>query len=358
MIKQTEVKNPAECKPALVKLGAILKHAQHSDKLFQQVISGQEIVLKQYQPLFTMEAIGDMDADQFKSFLLFENNRHWIGLHRQGGRMCSDMKKLRGALKTILDENQGMSERWDAIAGKVSGLGRATISAILMVAYPHRYGVWNNTSEAALQELRLWPNFAHGTSLGRKYEVVNALLNRLASALGTDLWTLDALFWRVMRPAAEGGTVGIAEGDGMPTESDENKFGLEKHLHDFLFDNWGCTTLGKEWNLYAEDGDPQSAYEFPTGVGEIDLLARHKNGHRWLVIELKRGQTNDDTVGQVLRYIAWIRKNLASSKDKVEGLIIARSVGDSLRYAVSEVPQVSVMEYKVDFRLIPAKFVD
>jgi RecB family endonuclease NucS len=100
-----------------------------------------------------------------------------------------------------------------------------------------------------------------------------------------------------------------------------------------------------------EDNDPETAYEYPTDVGDIDLLAKHRTQPRWLVVELKRGQTSDDTVGQILRYIGWIRKHLAKPKESVEGLIIARSVDDNLRYAASEVPHVKLMEYQVSFHL-------
>jgi len=75
-------------------------------------------------------------------------------------------------------------------------------------------------------------------------------------------------------------------------------------------------------------------------VGNIDLLAEHRKVPRWLVVELKRGQTNDDTMGQVLRYMGWVTKEPASPKESVEGLIVARSVDDKLRYAVSVVPSV------------------
>lgn len=357
MSEQTKIKTLAECKSALVKLEQILKNASQGDKGFQHIVEGREIVHKQYQPVFSVSRIDEMHAAQFKSFLLFENNRHWAGLHRSGGRMCSNMKKLRAALKILIDEKQEIGERWDAVTGMVGGLGRATMSAILMVAYPHNYGVWNNTSEAALKELGVWPSFGHGASLGHRYATINTLLNQLAKELGIDLWTLDALFWRVKQPASIAGNTSGGSVD-LTAAAGEQKFGLEKHLHDFLFDNWAQTALGKEWDLYSEDGDPESAYQFPTDVGQIDLLTKHKKSLRWLVIELKRGQSNDDTVGQVLRYMGWVRKNLAKPKDKVEGLIIARGSDDRLRYAVSEVPQVKVMEYRVDFRLVPAKSVD
>ena len=290
------------------------------------------------------------EAEQFKSFLLFENNRHWYGLHRQGGRICSNMSQLRSALALLLDEQKSITTRWDSVTGMVLGMDRAVMSAILMVAHPDRYGVWNNTSEGALKTLRLWPDFSYGTSFGQKYATVNSLLIQLAADLQIDLWTLDALFWRLKMRDSNGEPPPGPIADGIRAD-DQQGFGLERHLHDFLFENWDKTELGREWELYAENRDPERAYEYPTGVGNIDLLAKHRRASRWLVVELKRGQTSDDTVGQVLRYMGWVTKELASLKESVEGLIIARSVDDKLRYAVSVVPCVKLLEYKVSFHL-------
>lgn len=80
---------------------------------------------------------------------------------------------------------------------------------------------------------------------------------------------------------------------------DSAAFALEKYLQEFLIENWAQTALGGEWELLEdEDGDLVGSYYKAGVVGEIDLLAKHKTGQRWLVIELKRRQTSDATVGQ------------------------------------------------------------
>lgn len=69
--------------------------------------------------------------------------------------------------------------------------------------------------------------------------------------------------------------------------------------------------------------------------------------------ELKRGRTSDRAVGQVLRYMGWVRSNLIDPVDDVEGLIIVGLKEDpNLKYAISEIPKVRFMMYKVDFQLI------
>jgi len=74
-------------------------------------------------------------------------------------------------------------------------MGKAVASAILLVMQPDRYGPWNNPSESALRSLGLWPAFSSGESLGSQYAKVNEVLCQLSQELGTDLWTLDALFY-------------------------------------------------------------------------------------------------------------------------------------------------------------------
>lgn len=110
---------------------------------------------------------------------------------------------------------------------------------------------------------------------------------------------------------------------------------------------------GKQWDLVEEGGDIKGyGYERPTDVGRIDLLAIHKKEPRWMVIELKRGQTSDSTVGQVLRYMGWIKRNLAEPGQEVEGLIIALNDTEKLRYAREMTSNIRFMSYNVEFNLI------
>lgn len=60
--------------------------------------------------------------------------------------------------------------------------------------------------------------------------------------------------------------------------------------------------------------------QFPTDDSNIHLLMRDKNRH-YVVVELKKGKTEDDVVGQTLRYMGWVRENLSKTK-LVRGIII------------------------------------
>lgn len=84
---------------------------------------------------------------------------------------------------------------------------------------------------------------------------------------------------------------------------DPSVFALEKHLEDFLLENWQATDLAKTYNIYEEDGDIVGK-QYPTDAGPIDILAVSKDKSELLVIELKKGRASDGVVGQILRYMA------------------------------------------------------
>jgi hypothetical protein len=308
---------------AITKLRGVLAAAS-KNKQIKAVIDAKDEVLAQYQPVFALEHIPALTEDEFRSFLLFKNNRHWTGLARKGISLCGDMPLLRQGLSILVDDNQPIKQRFDKLIPKgkppfMDKLGRALLTAILHVAHPDKYGVYNGTSEAGMKSVGVLPAFERGSAFSDRYVKINARLLDLAAELDIDLWTLDALWWGIDEPVVEEG-----EGEGHGEDDVSQAFGLERHLQNFMYDNWGRIPLGQQWDLYEQDGEIVG-YEYNTNeIGKIDLLAKHKTKPRWLVIELKRGQTSDETVGQVLRYMGWVEENLAEDGDSVHGLIIAR----------------------------------
>jgi hypothetical protein len=344
---------------ALSRLGEILATFE-SSPLWREIVVPRDAVFARFQPIFLPSHLKQLSAEEFRPLLYFEQNHHWTGLHRQVNRICGDMNLLRQSLATLVDEGRPIAERFDHVADTITGMGKAIITAILTIAFPSKYGVWNRVSEGALLQLSLLPEFPRGSTLGERYETINRILLKLADGLKIDLWTLDALFWRVSqgevlpRPLASMAAPSVTS-TGPLIEASTGpliRFGLERHLHDFLFDNWAQTTLGKDWSIFTEPGDPEAGYEYTCAVGRIDLLARHKTAKKWLVVELKRDDTTDSVVGQVLRYVGWVERHLAAPDDEVLGLIIARDVDAQLQYAIAPVPKLRAMTYKVEFQLL------
>lgn len=159
----------------------------------REIIASRDEVLGRFSPVFQPSAVVDLDEGVFKDFLSIEHNKHWTGLGRQP-QLYADMSRLRQMLGVLVDEARPIRERVDTVI-EAPGMGVAKLSAILLVAYPEKYGVWNGTSEKALTSLGLWPTFPRGATIGERYAEVNQVLLDLARKLEIDLWTLDALWW-------------------------------------------------------------------------------------------------------------------------------------------------------------------
>lgn len=136
-----------------------------------------------------------------------------------------------------------------------------------------------------------------------------------------------------------------------PTVEDPYAFALEKHLEYFLVQNWAQTDLGKEYDIYAEDGDIVGQ-QYPTDTGPLDILAISKDNKRLLVVELKKGRASDVVVGQVLRYMGWVQEVLAENGQTVLGVIIALEDDLRSRRALAMVPNVTFFRYEISFKLV------
>ncbi len=134
---------------------------------------------------------------------------------------------------------------------------------------------------------------------------------------------------------------------------DPATFVLEKHLEDFLVQNWAQTELGKTFAIFEEDGE-KVGQQYQTDTGPIDLLAVSKDKKELLVVDLKKGRASDAGVGQLLRYMGYLREVLATEHQTVKGVIVAQEDDLRLRRAVSVVPNVNFYRYAVSFKLFKA----
>lgn len=97
-------------------------------------------------------------------------------------------------------------------------------------------------------------------------------------------------------------------------------------------------------------------------VGVIDILCIDQNKD-FVVIEIKKFKESDKVVGQIQRYMGWVKKNLAMDK-KVRGIIIIQNQEDDyesdkqvkyLRYAIAANPNISLKFYKMSISLLNDK---
>ena len=235
---------------------------------------------------------------------------------------------------------------------KVKKLGRAVVTAILLIVFPDKYGVMNNTSVSGAQKLDIFPKFNGNESFGERYAAFNQVILTISQRLGVDLWTLDMLWWEVLQPDDKAELKDEEENLEISTEiTPASRFGLERYLQEFIRDNWDSIVDFQDWYLHEEDGDIVG-YEYDTReIGRIDLLAHHKKQNTWMVVELKRNQTSDETIGQTLRYMGWVSQNLARSGDEVKGMIICHQSDSRIKYALNFTKNVDLLLYEVEFRL-------
>lgn len=143
-------------------------------------------------------------------------------------------------------------------------------------------------------------------------------------------------------------STGITSND--PTIEDPSVFALEKHLEDFLEHNWKHTELGQKYDIYEIDGE-RVGRQYMSDTGPIDILAISKDKKELLVVELKRGRVSDTVVGQIQRYMGYVKDELAELGQTVHGVIIGFEDDVKIHRALSVTQNIEFYTYKIQFNL-------
>ncbi len=104
---------------------------------------------------------------------------------------------------------------------------------------------------------------------------------------------------------------------------------LEKGLEEAIKPN--LSQLGLK---FASEGIRQQ-FSMGVGVGRSDLICEDANGNL-VILELKRGRSSDEVVGQVLRYMGHVRANVAKDGQDVFGCILTGDYDEHLKLAAKE----------------------
>ena len=126
-------------------------------------------------------------------------------------------------------------------------------------------------------------------------------------------------------------------------------FYMEQQLEDFIIENWDELEFGQKYNLIYDEEGTLKSQQYLTDIGRIDILAKDKITNTYVVIELKRNQTSDDTVGQITRYMGWVESKL--DDENVKGIIVAGKYDEKLYYAQKRLKDIEVFLYEVNFKL-------
>ena len=134
------------------------------------------------------------------------------------------------------------------------------------------------------------------------------------------------------------------------TIEDVTEFALEKHLEDFLVKNWKQTELGKNYDIYEEEGE-LVGQQYQSDTGPIDILAISKDKKTILVVELKKGRVSDNVIGQIQRYMGYVLEELAEENQIVKGVIIGLDDDLKIKRALKVTNNIEFYRYQVNFKL-------
>ena len=124
------------------------------------------------------------------------------------------------------------------------------------------------------------------------------------------------------------------------TEELDTSLFWEKDWQRWLFNNLKENRLSAlgfgQLRLHDPHYQEQHLGHFVTDdVGEMDFLLRTASGD-FVVLELKR-KGDDETVGQICRYVGWTKRHIATGEQKVFGVILAAHISERLRCAIEAV---------------------
>ncbi len=91
--------------------------------------------------------------------------------------------------------------------------------------------------------------------------------------------------------------------------------------------------------------------QYLSDTGPIDILAIRKDKSTLLVVELKKGRVSDNVVGQIQRYMGFVKEELAESNQIVKGVIIGLEDDLRIRRALSVTTNIEYYRYEVSFKL-------
>jgi restriction system protein len=153
------------------------------------------------------------------------------------------------------------------------------------------------------------------------------------------------------QPLSDPNAVISPDGELPSTEViDKNAFILEKYLEDFIVSNFEMIFKGK-LHIYEDDEGANGGQQYKTDIGFIDILAVERESGSFIVIELKKGRPSDQVVGQILRYMGWVKKNLCKDGQDIKGLVICRDPDPKLSYALEMTNNIDLRYYNVSFNL-------
>lgn len=218
--------------------------------------------------------------------------------------------------------------------------GRKTLTAIGKVIQSAEYTPGRNPSLAS-------SDYSHHNFLGVEWR--DQPRDIVFPTLVFPMQTLDE-FSEVQYSSLLEGNVPTVALEPSEAVEDKNEFVLGKYLEEFIVSNFKTIFKGG-LELYGDAEEAEGQQYDTKEVGTIDILAFEPESNSLVVIELKKGRPSDQVVGQILRYMGWVKKNLSMDGQAVKGIVVCRDPDPKLSYALEMVCNVDVRYYNVSFTL-------
>ncbi len=121
----------------------------------------------------------------------------------------------------------------------------------------------------------------------------------------------------------------------------ENEKNIEIYLEQCIIN--GSELFGRKLQMFNKDGYGR---QYWTPIGRIDLLTVDEETNDIVIIELKKGISEDSVFGQTSRYLGYIKEKVALPDQKVIGIIYVYSASDKLKYQLKTNTDIYLHEYK------------
>lgn len=286
--------------------------------VWREMINAEQSVLAKYQPLFSTKGIHNLSSKDFVDFLHFKNNRHWTNLDRQSGNITENIIRLREALQVLLDESEPIEIRFTSALNMVGGMGIAIATAILHIAYPDKYGVWNGTSERAMKRYGIFPPFSRRDTKGTKYSKVNEVLLWVSEVTKRNLWSVDGLWW---------------EGKNQVPPREQSSVDSAEKLHPrYWTAYWKKSTAQRNLNEGHHFDHTGTAGHFEVDAGDIVYGITNVNGILHVLGRMEVGERVDaKRAKKLLGYNPWpADEHLVAANGTASGIFLDRRLDSSL----------------------------
>lgn len=225
-------------------------------------------------------------------------------------------------------------------ADDIKGIARTCIGKTLSVYYPDIFINIFGDQDSFLE--KIYSDYKPETYGVELYLRNNYLLLDTKHKYAPNL-TNDE-FWHLLYKIFGIKKADIVESQGLVAESKIEALEVP-HYQSLIHRNFNRLFKGKLRYFDPERQNEKNGHFDTQEVGEIDFLAIDQNDDL-IVIELKRDST-DKTLGQILRYMGWVNKNVCKKNQKVKGIIIAETEDNRLKYALTVTPNVEFRKMKL-----------